>query len=217
MSAGKTAGRIGVWGRSGSGKSSYVKALIRDRPRVVIFDPLDEYAAELRGFKRCASVEDVRRGMVAAWSGFRLAYVPPAGREADRLSALCELLRYAQEPYRAGKSRAGLTLVVEEMNASFPVHGGAERAPGFAELCSRGRHYGIELIGVAQRIAEVSTRFRGNATQTVVFPQSGPRDLAAAKDALGWVTQNQLRRLVPHRYLIADGSGEVKEGENRVK
>ena len=57
-----------------------------------------------------------------------------------------------------------------------PVAGGAEKSPGFAEMCSRGRHYGLDMIGVSQRIAEVSTRFRGNCSETVVFRQKGPRD-----------------------------------------
>ena len=67
-----------------------------------------------------------------------------------------------------------MTLVVEEMNLSFPVAGGVHKCTGFAEICSRGRHYGIDVIGASQRIAEVDTRFRGNCTESVVLRQEDP-------------------------------------------
>lgn len=208
MSA-STAGRIGVWGRSGSGKSSYAKRLLKGRGRVVIFDPLDEYGRE--GFKTVRSVDAVRMAMRKNWSGFRVAYVPPAGGEARALSALCRLLFAAQAPYRQSGRGQGITLVVEEMNMSFPVAGGDKICPGFAEVCSRGRHYGIEVIGLSQRIAEVSTRFRGNCTETVCFAQKGPRDLKAASDELG-VAVTRVQALENLSYLH-EQAGSVTEGK----
>jgi DNA helicase HerA-like ATPase len=182
MSATSDARRIGVWGRSGSGKSSYVKKLLKSQKRLVIFDPLAEYgqALHVRTVEHRArnSLDEVRQAMIANWAGFRVAYVPPAGKEAAALSA--------QQPFKDGKRGAKmLTLVVEEMNLSFPVAGGAQKCPGFADVCSRGRHYGIEIIGVSQRIAEVATRFRNNCDETVVLAQKGPRDLDAAAAELG--------------------------------
>ncbi len=183
MTARSNAGRIGVWGASGSGKSSYVKKAIKGRKRMVVFDPLGEYSALCN--VTAQTVEQVRVAMRKNWAGFSVAYVPPAGQEPRALSALCKLMMAAQMPFKESGKGQGMTLVVEEMNLSFPVHGGAQKSPGFAEVCSRGRHYGIEVYGLSQRIAEVSTRFRGNCTETVVLRQQGPRDLAAAADAIG--------------------------------
>ena len=191
MGANSNAGRIGVWGASGSGKSSYVKRLIRDRKRMVIFDPLGEYAGELPRIRNVehranSDLDKVRQEMAKNWTGFRVAYVPPAGKEAAALSALCRLLMAAQQPFKDGARGAqGMTLVVEEMNLSFPVSGGVQKCPGFADICSRGRHYGIEVVGVSQRIAEVATRFRNNCTETVVLRQKGPRDIDAATAEIG--------------------------------
>ncbi len=191
MSARSNAGRIGVWGASGSGKSSYVKRLIKNRKRMVIFDPLAEYSGELAYIRNVehrgpADLDKVRQEMVKDWGGFRVSYVPPAGREAAALSALCKLLMAAQQPFKDGTRGAKpLTLVVEEMNLSFPVSGGVQKCPGFADICSRGRHYGIEVIGVSQRIAEVATRFRSNCTETVVLRQKGPLDVKAATLEIG--------------------------------
>lgn len=177
------AGRVGVWGASGSGKSSYVKLRLRGKSRVVVFDPLGEYSSV--GFRPCNSVAAVQRAMVETWPNFRLSLVPTGGGEARKLSKLADFLLAVQEPYRTSGKGAPLTLVVEEMNTCFPVSGGAANAPFFADICSRGRHYGIEVFGVSQRIAEVDMRFRGNCNETVVFRQKGPRDTRAAAAELG--------------------------------
>jgi len=212
MSA-NNAGRVGVWGRSGSGKSSYIKQRIAKARRVVIFDPLDEYEAE--GFKAVrGNLDAVRVAMRDNWRGFRIAYVPPTGREPRALSALGNLLIAAQEPARKKGGGPGITLVVEEMNLSFPVHGGATKAPGFAHICSRGRHYGIEVIGASQRIAEVSTRFRGNCTETVVLAQKGPRDLEAAAAELG-CDKARVSALANLDYL-QEKAGQITAGQVKI-
>lgn len=210
MSAASDAARIGVWGASGSGKSSYVKRELKSAKRLVVFDPLDEYGPLMKGRASSSSLDQVKAIMRADFTGFRVAYVPPSGREPAALSALCRLLMFAQQPFKDGQSTLGLTLVVEEMNLSFPVHGGAEKAPGFAEICSRGRHYGITVYGLSQRIAEVSTRFRGNCTETVVLRQQGPRDISAAMDATG-ATKGQITALKNLDFIRAK-NGDLRGG-----
>ncbi len=209
MSA-SNAGRIGVWGRSGSGKSSYVKQALKGRKRVVVFDPLEEYGAQ--GCKTVRTVDAVRKAMRDNWKGFRVAFVPTAGKESAQLSALCRLLIAAQEPFKASRGKGEiLTLVVEEMNTCFPVAGGAAKAPGFADVCSRGRHFGIEVYGLSQRIAEVDTRFRGNCTETVALKQKGPRDIKAAADELGCGT-GRITALEPLHYLH-EKDGQITPGK----
>jgi len=208
MSAKSNAGRIGVWGASGSGKSSYVKKAIKGRG-MVVFDPLDEYGPLCK--VSVGTLEGVRKAMADDWSGFQIAYVPPAGKEPKALSSISKLLMAAQQPYKDTGKGKGVTLVVEEMNLSFPVHGGEAKAPGFAEICSRGRHYGIEVFGLSQRIAEVSTRFRGNCTETVVLRQQGPRDQAAATDAIGG-RKAEIAALSNLEY-IHERQGNIKKGK----
>lgn len=206
-----TAGRIGIWGASGSGKSSLAKQILKGRGRVIVFDPLDEYQAQRMA--RVTSGRQLLGAMAEAVRGFRLAYVPRAGAEADHLDQLCQVLIQAQAPYKESGGRNGwpLTLVVEEMNLSFPVHGGAERCPGFAEVCSRGRHFGIEVLGLSQRLAEVSTRFRGNCSESYVLRQTGPRDVGAAADVLGQDrgTVQALRNLE----YIHEKAGQIERGK----
>lgn len=204
MSASNNAGRIGVWGASGSGKSSYVKAITGPQKRVVIFDPQGEYPG-----KRVSLLDDVRREIRNNWRGFRISYQPPAGKEPKALSALCRVLMEVQRPFKEGRPGRPLALVVEEMNLSFPVAGGAAKSPGFAEVCSRGRHYGIEVWGVSQRIAEVDTRFRGNCTETVVFRQKGARDVQAASLELGCAGSDLPRQNLA---FLQEASGGLRSG-----
>lgn len=174
------AGRIGVWGASGSGKSTYVKQRLAGRGRVVFFDPLGEYDGKL-----VDQPDQIREYAADHWKDFRVGIRPVRGKEPEFLKGVCEGLMEIQAVYQAtGKGRQ-ITLVVEEMNLSFPVNRGVSLCPAFADICSRGRHYGIEVFGLSQRIAEVDTRFRGNCTETVVFRQKGPRDQQAAAAELG--------------------------------
>ncbi len=213
MAAFSEAGRIGIWGRSGSGKSTRAKRLIAKRKRAVVFDPQDEYQHE-RGFFRVTTIDQVRAYMARNWRrNFRVAYVPPAGQEMAALDRLSKLLKVAQRPFFDGHDERQICLLVEEMNECFPVTGRPRAFGGFGDLCSRGRHSGIELIGVSQRIAEVNTRFRGNCTETYVFRQKGPRDLKAASDELGGVSTAEIQALQPHHY-IHEKNGTITKGKN---
>lgn len=202
------AGRTGVWGASGSGKSAYVKQVIKPLKRVVVFDPMDEYAT--LGFDLVSTVPEVQQIMRQKWRDFRIAIVPYPGFEPRTLNLLSSLLLRAQDPYRRTGHGDNLTLVVEEMNLGFPL-GGAGKAKRFAEICSRGRHYGIEVYGLSQRIAEVDTRFRGNCLTTIALRQQGKNDVQAAADALG-VDKARVQALKNLEYLRSEG-GEVTEGK----
>lgn len=212
MSA-SNAGRIGVWGASGSGKSSYVKQRLKTVKRLIVFDPLDEYAQALR-IRRCETANEVLKAARENWNGFRIAYVPPAGKEPRALHQLSLLIFEMQKPFKEKGRGAGLTLVVEEMNLSFPLHG-ESKARGFADVCSRGRHFGITTYGLSQRIAEVSTRFRGNCTESVVLRQQGPRDIKAATDAIGG-NDAQVRALKNLDYLH-ERNGDISPGRITFK
>lgn len=207
MSA-SNAGRVAVIGASGSGKSSWVKRYIHRQKRTVIFDPMDEYGKE--GAVRCTSIEQVQIAMRQSFRKFRICYVPPSGREAQALNRLAHLCLKAQEPYRGKRAGSVCNLVVEEMNTSFPLHGAENKAPAFAEICSRGRHSFIHVIGVSQRFAEVSMRFRGNLTECVAF-RCNASDVKAASDATNGSIAD-IRALKNLQYIHSI-QGEATRGE----
>lgn len=204
------AGRILVVGASGSGKSAYTKQRLRGQSRVVVFDPLDEYR-ELPGFRSHANINAVIGDMKARWKSFRIAYVPPSGDEMRALNTVSDLLLKVQAPYREGGPGGPVTFVIEEMNLSFPVNVGSHKVKRFSEICSRGRHFGIEVIGVSQRLAEIDTRFRGNCTENIVFNQVGDRDQSAAAAIIG-CSKSKVGNLPKLHYVTRAGL-DLSEGK----
>jgi len=212
--------RIGVYGRSGSGKTTWMKNYIRGKSRIVVFDPMDEYFEMATRIEHTSagSIEEVRAAMVANPNGYKIAFVPAGGQEAAALNAISSLLWRGMAGYRTARlawektghkipkgSRAApkIYLVVEEMNLSFKLHGGADRVPAFADICSRGRRSGIEVAGCSQRVAEVSKRFRGNLSQVAVFAQGDTGDRKAAAEAL-FVPSKELEDLKPFEYIYRE-------------
>jgi DNA helicase HerA-like ATPase len=203
-------GRIGIWGRSGSGKSTYAKALLAGRRRVVVFDPLEEYPGTA-----ATSLAGVLGALNKGWrGGFRVAFRPASDPEAalDRLAACLFLV---QDGYRRGVHRLPLTFVVEEAAMAAPNVRRPVDMAGFAGLCARGRHYGIALIGISQRMAEVSTTFRGATSTDVFFPLRSEPDHQEALKLIGRRHEGALRALQNHDYLLATG-GRVFRGRNRL-
>lgn len=202
----KHAGRTGVFGASGSGKSTYVYGVIRKLPRVLVVDPTGDYAATLR-MTRCETVNAVLAELVRTkLKSFRICYVPPAAHEMRALNQISALVMKAQEPYRNNPNAAEMTLVVEEMADAFPS-GRVSKVPNFAKIMAQGRHLGINVIGVTQRVNEVATRFRGNCDETVVFRQQGPVDMKAAAAQLNGDIA-AVRRLRNFEYLRGS-QGEI--------
>jgi len=222
----KNSQRILVSGRSGSGKSTYVKNAIKAIKRLVVFDPLDEYARADKSISKFTDISAVYKHIIAN-KNFRASYVPQSADTQNELFNLCNLLLAIQIPYELGKSKQQLTLVVEEMNQSYPTSvklrepksitykGQSRGLFGFKQVCSTGRHYGINVYGVMQRIAEVNTNFRGNCSYMVIFAPQDHRDVQTLGQILGPSLKNDVINLQTHQYLHYE-NGQVKSGKNRV-
>ena len=196
--------RIGIFGASGCGKSTVLRAMIETRPRVVFLDPMGE-ARDWKGWQT-VTLASLRRALTASPAAYRIAVEPRPGSEAADLDRVAAILRDGQRHYQ--RHGLGVCLAADELNLSFPTAGGAERAPAFADLCSRGRHAGVTLIGASQRVAEVSTRFRGNLNVAVVGRVKGAADRQAAADMLD-VDRNRVATLENFAFLVERG-GTVK-------
>lgn len=211
----KDAKIIGVWGGRGSGKSTRTKELIAKNNRLIVIDPIGDYEKEARftGYK-------TMRGLLTAikknWNkGFRLVLTVPRGTDPKtQLEILSDALFTIQKPYYDGKDKRKLTVVVEEMSLCYPEKtlGAAER--NFMELINLGRHYGVEIIGVSQRIAEVKKNFVGNAAEHYFFRMGTAVDYDAALRQIGREHQATIKGLQTHEYLHF-AQGIVKKGKNK--
>lgn len=207
----KSANAVAIWGVRGCGKSTMAKSLIRDRRRIITFDPLDEYHAE--GAKRVDNLGDLWRTVQKSWHDFNIAYVPPLrASEPAALDALASDLFAVQTPYHEARDRAEITLVVEEMSGSVPNVAHKAGHDLFLKLSLRGRHYGVNVIGISQRPAGVHNDFKNNTAENYFFQMHGDSQLNAARDKLGDF-RHELPSLAVHECFHVAG-GNVTRGKN---
>lgn len=224
----KTSFQVGIAGRKGQGKTVLSDSLARGRPRVVCFDFLGEYRA--KGYVQVRTLDALKAEIRKRWKkGFRVSYFPSARFWNDRkkvfehdferdLSEVSELLCKIQQPYfdtPDGKTPPvpKLLLIVEEMRWSYPQNCSYQ---GFAVLCTLGRHYGIDVIGTTQRIAEISTNFRGTCDVRFFFAQEEHTDVTTIAKMIGTRNVGKLQALRPHEFLRFYG-GQVTLHRNKLK
>lgn len=137
-----------VCGSSGSGKSVTVKKAIYKAPRLLVWDPDDEYSGPegVPGVQRVASMAELARKVAAAKKG-RFAFVG----KPDQFDAWCRVAFAWGQCVAVAEELAGVTSP-------------GKAPPGWHTLVSRGRKRGIALIGVTQRPAESDKTIMGNAS-----------------------------------------------------
>jgi DNA helicase HerA-like ATPase len=131
------------------------------------------------------------------------------------LSALSDFLFKAMAPYKTGRDGRQMTLVVEEIQISFPNEKLPATARGFEAMCQRGRHWGVNVIGVTQQPATVSTRFRGNCAETHIFKLDWHTDIEAVGRMIGPANAKKIPGLNPHQSYIYRG-GVLSERKNKI-
>lgn len=201
--------RTFVVGRSGSGKTTWTKAAIGREARVVVFDVKGEdYNG--RGWRHVQPSRN-EADLIAAVRkpAFRLAYQVTSAREMEQLDRVSKVVK------AAALDGGPVLFVVEEMDVAFGKNWKHHFA-GFADLCQRGRAWGVSIIGTAQRPADVHNRFAGNCNAVVVF-QPGPAkaDRATSADLLGGPSVRELVAMQPHEFWMLDETG-LSQGRNKL-
>jgi len=212
----KDARKIGVWGGTGSGKSTRVKEIIADMTRVIVIDPIGDYRHE-SGFMKYTTLKGLYTHIKKNWNtGFRAVLIVQRGQHPQKiLEELAEGLFKIQEPYHQNKSTKGITLVVEEMSLCYPERTLGKNERSFLELVNLGRHYGIEIIGVSQRIAEVKKNFVGNCSEHYFFRLGSAADIVAVSSIIGSEHKRDIKKLVVHEHLHF-ANGQVTKGRNKA-
>lgn len=207
-----------VAGMKGQGKTALSDFLARDRSRVVVFDVLGEYQG--KGFSRVENFNLLMAMIRRDWrKGFRIAYFPSRVNMPKQLDDLAGLLCQVQDPYyKTPDGRVPpipkILFIVEEMRWSYN-HAAAAKFDNFASIMTLGRHYGIDVIGTTQRIAEVSPNFRGNCDVRFFFAQEEHTDIDTIAKMIGPKNRAALMGLKPHEYLRLY-RGQISKGKNRL-
>ena len=207
----------GIWGRSKSGKSTCAKEILIPERRLVVVDVIDEYAsvAPVAVRSRVELLKAIKRG----WrDGYRVRW--PMTRHddpAEVLNLVASTVWDVQEPCKGQPGQfPGVTLMVEEMADTFPN----TRAQNvFKQMCLKGRHYQIRLVGVAQRLADVQPAFRNACAVNYFLTMEDETDYQEAGKRLRpcgpeWLPK--LRTLQPHEY-ICKRDGQAFYGRNGKK
>lgn len=176
-----------VSGARGSGKSSWLKQYARGFGRVLVWDPMHEYA-EAFGVAPIGSLS----ALVEARPAPVVVFAPddPALVSAKAFDFFCLV---------AWTRGAGLVLVDE---LATVTHAG--KALGWwGRLIREGRHRQIEIAGAAQRPAEIDKTIIGNATRLVVFRLGRRADRVLMAEELD-IDRAQIDALEPLQFLDAD-------------
>lgn len=201
--------RIGIFGASGSGKTTKALDLIENVKRLVAFDPLDDlYTIKTR----ISDMEYLKKFLLKNYAkGFHIRFVPTLGKAKEQLSEICLFLRELQAGYKFNRHNALVTLFVDELDTSFPLNY-SRTAPdnGFYYLCCRGRHYGINIVGISQRMSLVDLPFRANLSDLFVFRLADFNDIKAATQMLGNQFKQRLQDLQNYKYIYKNPNGIVK-------
>ncbi len=186
---------LAVFGASGSGKSLYVKSIIADERRLIVFDSMDEYRGVLKVRTAAALLAAVRQ------PAFRVAFVPAAA-DALRIKAFAFVCNVA---FALGDC----CLVVEELRfvtkpSWAPMEG--------ARITAQGRHKRLRVRGTSQRPASVDKDFMGNCTAVRSGRLAYPDDARAVARVL-LVPESDLLALRPLEWIERDlSTGEIKKG-----
>ena len=202
--------RVGIFGASGSGKTTKARQLIKNCRRLVVFDPKEEWLlnapAWLTGkIDYVNGINSFFDILKKRWkTGFKIIYTPQTGREQVDLSAISKMIYAAQ-----GQTSPNITLFVDEAQDGIPS-GIAQRDPfnGVLQIARKGRDRGIDLIVASQRVKTVDISIRANLSYIYYFKL---RELADLKEANQLINDfPALCNMENFDYFLIDKQGRKK-------
>jgi len=187
-----------VFGRRGSGKSVLGLHLVRERVRQtgaigIVVDTLLEHVS-----LPLMDLENVPHLLSAGYSTTVRVAVPDEASFMRLRNVLSTV--EVQGP--------SVVLGIDEL--SYWTKPNAT-APGLSDLIRYGRHWRVDLIGIARRAAETSREFTAQADELYIFATHEPRDLAYFGEILPAEAMTKIGSLEQYhclKYLIS-GTWEV--------
>lgn len=180
------AGKRCILGMSGFGKTTLARQLVRDVPRLLVFDPTEDADALRLDYAAFAGYLEQR------WSAPRWRVALWERKYADKFCA------WAVVVGKRVASAGGLGVVIDE--GDLVARPNAE-PDAFRELMARGRHYEIDVIGIARRSTEISRDLTALADTLYVFRTQEPRDVAYLGGIIGIDHARVLPTLQRYEYL----------------
>jgi len=205
--------RYGLFGTSGSGKTTKARQLISGCRRVVVFDSLKgEWAQNAKKWLGKDAVVVDAAGFFAVlykkWHiGFKIVVMPTFSREIQDLHHVCSVIWCAQADFGVNHA-AKLTLFIDEAQEGIPS-GIKFKMPAHAalRLATMGRGKGVNMIVASQRIKSVDINIRSNLTGMFVFRLSDLADIQEARRLL--LGQGDAGSIPNFAYYYKDENGKI--------
>lgn len=200
-------------GKTGSGKTYFLRGLVQRCPRLLVVDVTGDYA-ELPNVTNCRRLADVAARFRAAGpaGGCRIRLEA----DLDRAAIRALLQDGGAEELPAGVAKLGpgaaaiafaagdVVLVLDELSL-FCKAGYVPRPIGL--VMTVGRHRSVSLLAGTQRPALVSRTVTAMADYTAFFHLEDPRDIQWASNQLGLERARSLLRLKVGQHV---GAGDQK-------
>lgn len=180
---------VGVVGRKGAGKSTYIRSHLGVCPRVFLFDVMAEYDSIPNRLETISGVERFFQ-----WAKDRDTWAcrfVPGGDLEEAIEQICPLV------YRQGSC----LFVCEEI--ALYTRPGSVTAE-FGKLIRTGRHKEISVVWATQRPAECAKSITALTDLWILFSITEPRDLDAIADRCGAEIANRVSALGQHEFIIWD-------------
>ncbi|KKL55885.1 hypothetical protein LCGC14_2250930 [marine sediment metagenome] len=206
---------VGIFGKTGMGKSTALKELIRRAPRVVVLDPL----GKLGHLGVCVESLDEFKGYWRAQftGGWKIILQPARLADTPEVVALKAarkpgpvILRAQFAPYLelagdvAKRGCPPFLVAVDEVDAFGSAFAADPAVRGVADY---GRNFGISLAFAARRPACVDRTLTSQCSTLYVFRITEPRDLEYFGDVIGRQAAAKLPSLARFHALCWRGSG----------
>lgn len=212
--------RYGLFGASGSGKTTKARELIRNTNRLIVFDSVKgEWAQKAQAWLGHAAVvvdnlQDFISVLQRKWQkGFKIVYRPQFGREILNLHEVAGIIWQAQAGFGI-QHNAKITLFVDEAQEGAPA-GLKFKIPnhGALRLATMGRGRGINFIVASQRIKSVDINIRSNLTGIFIFRLSDLADIQEARRIL--LGKGDAGEIPNFAYYYKDENGKINFFEKK--
>lgn len=207
--------RFGLFGASGSGKTTKAREIVRNINRLIVFDSIknewSQHAKEWLG-RSSVVVDDTGKlysELKKNWQkGFRIVFQPQFGHEINNLDHVATIIWQVQAGFGVNHN-AKITLFVDEaqecapsgLKYKFPCHGALR-------LAQMGRGRGINFIVASQRIKSVDINIRSNLTGIFLFRLADLADIQEARRIL--LGKGDAGSIPNFSYFYKDESGNIK-------
>lgn len=185
---------ITVLGQRGSGKSSWLKKNVPDIPRFILWDTLGEYIDP--SFNQFDNLQELYSFVYDNQGGqFQAVYNSVNDKDFDGVCMIAGAV-------------GDCTLIVEEVDTyATPNYCPSE----LLVLLKKGRHYGVSMVFVSRRPAEIHRMITAQSQRFILFRILEPNDVRYLKSIVG-ESADRLPSL-PVLSYIDWRHGEITEGK----